>query len=568
MIAAVLSLPVKASDIISCVESQYSRSDRSDSDLDDPSLPGEYSFRQLQYGQQPSWFSLSKPDLVTPQVGLPLFLGNYSKSKKYSDDAFHDFDSSEVALDAKVWAPLGDGPFPLVLLVHGNSNPGFDYLGELLASQGHIVVQIDQTYLNGLWGENGARGWVILEHLSLWRKWNQTSSHLFHQRVDMQKIALIGMSRGGEAVALAANFNRWKHNPDNGEKLNFNFSIRSVVALAPMDGQYLHQDGPNRLRHVDYLVLQGGHDADVYQFLGSRQWHRTQVTESHVKHSVYLYRGNHINFNQSMSGGFHWGQRGDFDENLLTPAEQQHVTKVFVSAFLRASLFGNKEYRELLQRPKSGEFGLTDDIYVSRFASSDLRYLTDFEREPHNTRQLKEGPEGLSSLVPLNIEHERLRFGLETDNRVLAIELEKNRRVEVRIPVPQKKVLNLAKKGRFNFQFSMARADAGSSATCARYNLLADSRLNIIVDGRSVYTGSLASTGTLSPLLLSDFSALESDSFQFAKTEAVLQSFSLPVALSASILETITRGNIVEFALEFSTKRDMKVLIDDIGLTP
>ena len=54
-----------------------------------------------------------------------------------------------------------------------------------------------------MWGENGARGWIILEHLKLWREWNQDPSHPLYQRVDMQNIALIGMSRGGEAVAHA-----------------------------------------------------------------------------------------------------------------------------------------------------------------------------------------------------------------------------------------------------------------------------------------------------------------------------------------------------------------------------
>ena len=51
-----------------------------------------------------------------------------------------------LPLNARVWHPAGDGPFPLVLVVHGNhrmedfSDPGYAYLGETLASRGFIVA--------------------------------------------------------------------------------------------------------------------------------------------------------------------------------------------------------------------------------------------------------------------------------------------------------------------------------------------------------------------------------------------------------------------------------------------
>lgn len=317
----------------------------------------------MEYGQQ-TFFSFSKPDIVTPTIDPPDFLADYSRKEKYTDNAYHQFDSSNLALDAKVWLPKGEGPFPLALLVHGNSDPGFNYLGELLASRGYIVAQIDQTYLNGLWGENGARGWILLEHLDLWRQWNQQVSNLMYQKVDMERIALIGMSRGGEAVALAAAFNQWQDMPRSDEPLHFNFPIKAVIGLAPMDGQYMHVDGANIIKNVNYLVQQGGHDADVYQYLGSRQWQRTYFDDDkdHIKQALYIYRANHINFNQDMSGGFHWGQRGDFDAKLLAPAQQEQLTKVFVSAFLEDSLFDRVEYRTLLQQPFTREFGLPEDI--------------------------------------------------------------------------------------------------------------------------------------------------------------------------------------------------------------
>lgn len=72
----------------------------------------------------------------------------------------------------------------------------------------------------------------------------------------MENVALIGMSRGGEAVALAATFNQWQTLPHSDEALDLGFNIRAVIALAPMDGQYLHTDGSNILKNTNYLVLQ------------------------------------------------------------------------------------------------------------------------------------------------------------------------------------------------------------------------------------------------------------------------------------------------------------------------
>ena len=57
-----------------------------------------------------------------------------------------------------------EGRFPLVLVVHGNhdmkdfSDPGYAYLGELLASRGYIMVSVDMNFINGLSGENDGRG--------------------------------------------------------------------------------------------------------------------------------------------------------------------------------------------------------------------------------------------------------------------------------------------------------------------------------------------------------------------------------------------------------------------------
>ena len=61
----------------------------------------------------------------------------------------------------------------------------------------------------------------------------------------MERTALIGHSRGGEAVAVAAAFNRLPRYPDNALlEFDFGFSIRGIIGIAPSDGQYSPADQP------------------------------------------------------------------------------------------------------------------------------------------------------------------------------------------------------------------------------------------------------------------------------------------------------------------------------------
>jgi hypothetical protein len=230
-------------DIVNCVLRQYVPPDYPMSSLPDPSSPGAFKIKILTYGEKPSASSLSRPDMVAPTVTLPAFLADHSRK---FNKPYHQIDSSNLPLKARVWFPEGEGPFPIVVITHGNSNPGFEYLTELLASRGCIVAQVDQTYLNGnMDGENGARGWILLNHLELWRKWNNEEGNLFNNKVDLDRITLIGMSRGGEAVALAATFNQWERIPKTNKTLDFKFGIKAVIGLVPSDKFYLHADGHN-----------------------------------------------------------------------------------------------------------------------------------------------------------------------------------------------------------------------------------------------------------------------------------------------------------------------------------
>ena len=172
-------------------------------DAPDPSRPGPHTVGYLTYGSGDDRNRSAYRDSVaftTDKVDGSAFvsLGGSARSRK----EYWGFGPDEMPLNARVWYPEGEGPFPLVLVVHGNhdmtdySDPGYDYLGELLASRGFILASVDMNFINGgIRGENDGRGWLLLEHLEAWQGFNEDRENPFFGRVDMGRIGLMGHSR-------------------------------------------------------------------------------------------------------------------------------------------------------------------------------------------------------------------------------------------------------------------------------------------------------------------------------------------------------------------------------------
>ncbi|HVN04604.1 MAG TPA: hypothetical protein VMT86_09320, partial [Bryobacteraceae bacterium] len=284
-----------------------------------PADPGTYRVRTLFYGPGTD---IRRPEygaavaIRTSTVDASAFFKDFRGWKRWARKKYWGFDFDKLPLNARVWYPDGPGPFPLVLIVHGNHNmaefsdPGYAYLGELLASRGFILASIDENFLNsGLFHDppkqQPVRGWMLLEHLKLWREWNQTPGNPFHGKVDMAHIALMGHSRGGEAAATAAAFNRMQYCPDDANiRFDYGFGIQSVVAIAPAEGQYKPAGRSRWIEDVSYLTLQGSHDADVSSFMGSQQWEHVRYSRPGpwFKAELYAYRANHGQFNTA------WGR--------------------------------------------------------------------------------------------------------------------------------------------------------------------------------------------------------------------------------------------------------------------
>ncbi|MHA0856569.1 alpha/beta hydrolase family protein [Paenibacillus sp. CMAA1364] len=305
------------------------------------------------------------------------------------------FDEKSLPLNARTWMPTGEGPFPLVLMVHGNhlmedhSDGGYDYLGELLASRGFIAISVDENFLNySVWSnipdnDIKIRTWILLKHLQQVKRFSEQAESPFYKNVDLQRVALIGHSRGGQAAAMAADADRWFRSDLDLAKDLKEISIQAVVALAPTDALV---DGVHaKLRNVSYMVLQGARDADVNDYFGERQYDRVQFSTHEIGFKTYLHipNANHAQFNTSW-GGLDTGlPKGLFlnRNNLMKGSEQREVAKVYISAFLETTLHGQKAYTDLFRDYRTGLQWLPDSIYFNRFEDSHFLELATFDED-------------------------------------------------------------------------------------------------------------------------------------------------------------------------------------------
>jgi hypothetical protein len=204
--------------------------------------------------------------------------------------------------------------------------------------------------------------------------------------IDFNQIALIGHSRGGEAAATAALFNHMEHYPDDATiRFDYRFPIRSVIAIAPVDGQYRPAGQPRSLENVNYFTIQGANDADVSSFVGSCQWSRVRYTGGDwFKSELYVYRANHRQFNTvwgRSDAGYPLGWFLNL-KSILDPEDQRRIAKIYISAFLEATLHGRREYIPLFRDYRRIRAWLPDTLYVSRYQDSAFKTVADFNEDP------------------------------------------------------------------------------------------------------------------------------------------------------------------------------------------
>ncbi len=294
--------------------------------------------------------------------------------------------------------PRGSGRFPLAMIVHGNheaqdaSEPGYVYLLEQLASHCIIAVSVDENFLNlclnpreQVSGEMDARAVVLLRHLQQWRDWDQDPGHDLYTKVDHDKVMLMGHSRGGEAITVAAKLNQWLHNPSDPD-FDFDFGIRSLYAIAPvvdqimgdtsvpLSGQPINQ--PLVVDEADYFVVHGSHDGDVAMFDGHKTYDRAYPVADNTdqfKSLLFVHGANHAQFNSV------WVSSPDHPTAILDN-DVLDINKTYATAFAFATLKGWDGYRALFKNEVTFP-SLPAGTRVIQYQDPERAFLNHFEED-------------------------------------------------------------------------------------------------------------------------------------------------------------------------------------------
>ena len=533
--------------------------------------PGPYQVERSSYGLQ--------NDSVDISSLLPSAKGLDGRVRR----RYWGFDETGVPLAGVVWAPqisnrVGAESYPLVVMVHGNhpmhrrAELGYDYLGEQLASHGYIAVSVDQNFLNFSWLGEGyqrqeipARAWLLLEHLRLWRGWSADPASPWFDRVDLSQIALVGHSRGGEAAAAAALFNGLSAHPDRPEiKFDYGFNIAGVVALAPSEGFYRPGGAAIELEAVDYLLLHGGHDGDVALFMGLAQYERVFPGADGFKALAYLYRGSHSGFSTTPAHAdmsFPFGQLVNRAAQL-EPAAQQRLTRLYVTAFVEASLRGRRQARAVLQRPWIARQLMSDEWVLQRYRDGGRSVIADFDSDVDPTVGSETGVvfEGAGLDSWINQEVTLRALGRQSGNRARAISWSaaaSKAHFSVKLPAPVSSIFT--SDGELLFSLADARRPSAGQR-------LEPLRIALQLTDRSGNSSRVAldSLQPLPPPLVIQYSklgALERALMQ--PQETVLHSFRVPLESAAA--GGLQLDEIGEIRFVFDPEQAGSILLDEIG---
>ncbi|MCQ8895277.1 hypothetical protein NQT62_02340 [Limnobacter humi] len=305
-------------------------------------------------------------------------------------------------VNALVRYPLdGDGPFPVVLYLHGrhvtcsylgqeflstgecdlelpgvlgqpiqvvktvDSYKGYDYMARNLAAHGYVVISINANDVNDkdLVGDAGvnARSQLILHHLDILREINKNGSYSamnkpyalasLRGKIDMDHIGVMGHSRGGQAVTHVVGVNKARGATlevgnvyPAGSEFNKPHNITSVFALAPTNFGYIA--APD----VNFAVLLPYCDGDVSNLQGAFMFDKSRyVTEQtpKPKFQIVTMGANHNFYNTTWTGDDYsntdsfceLGKAGNGRDN---PLDQRRHGEFLMSSFFRYFL-GNEQ---------------------------------------------------------------------------------------------------------------------------------------------------------------------------------------------------------------------------------
>src|ERR1700741_206629 len=351
-----------------------------------------------------------------PDPGTPGPLAVTREEYNFGDTAFQPSDfPGPVELRASIHYPTAlAGPYPVIVLLHGRhatcfkggsqllqwpcttngSQPipsfqGYDYVAEVLASNGYVVVSVSANGVNAvdnLVFDLGAlaRAELMQKHLDILNGFNTTGGAPFGTRFvgkfDLTRVGTMGHSRGGEGVVRHYVLNN---------SLGAPYGIKAVFPLAPVDF--------NRfvVNNAALNVLLPYCDGDVSDLQGVHFYDDARYNvpgDNAPKHYELVMGANHNFYNTiwSPSSPFpgaanDWlafvpgGHSDDHCGNgknsqRLTEAQQRGTGLAYMSAFFRAYAGGESQFLPILTGdappPPSAQ---TNNLFVSYHAPANRR---------------------------------------------------------------------------------------------------------------------------------------------------------------------------------------------------
>jgi hypothetical protein len=347
----------------------------------------------------------------------------------FGDTAFQPSDfPGPVELRASIHYPtnLAGGPFPVIVFLHGrhatcfngggaaflewpctsNHQPipsykGYDYVSEVLASNGYVVVSVSANGVNAV--DNAvfdlgalARAELMQKHLDILKQFNTTGGAPFGTKfvgkLDLTRVGTMGHSRGGEGVVRHYVLNNAAGAP---------YGIKAVFPLAPVDF--------NRfvVNNAALNVLLGYCDGDVSDLQGIHFFDDARYNvpgDQAPKHYELVMGANHNFYNTIWSasspfpgaandwlafvpGGHSDSQCGSGKNSQRLTEEQQRGTGLaYMTAFFRAYVGGETQFIPILTGdappPPSAQ---TSNLFVSYHAPDNPELRLDVNRLLNNT---------------------------------------------------------------------------------------------------------------------------------------------------------------------------------------
>ena len=275
----------------------------------------------------------------------------------YDSGPLNDFDvlgdsakRIETDIRGRLYLPVGKGPFPVIIFLHGNhatcgfstgpGNPrldisvdfttsgrcpagyvevpsyrGYDASARQLASWGYAVTSINAN--RGITGRNSedsfdssliyARGNLVLRHIEELFKWSRDGRSNLLQvdgldlfgKLDFSKVGMMGHSRGGEGVRYAYNIYKEGATSTKWKTRIPGLKFRGIFEIGPVDVGTDSGRTKVEAQGVAWNVLIPGCDLDVSDFSGVNPFERMKIngSDGFPKSIFTLWGANHNFFN-------------------------------------------------------------------------------------------------------------------------------------------------------------------------------------------------------------------------------------------------------------------------------